>query len=103
MSIRYAVAVVLILKWTVCPWSTLMSVANPSMDGDGSRGVSHWSCGLPGLEFSHAIGLATPGSQIAADAEAGHSKEASQGIVHATTKMQPRRKTRFRGWGERVS
>ena len=39
-----------------------MSVANPWMEALPEPTTSHWLAGLPGLEFSHTIGL-TGGSQ----------------------------------------
>ena len=57
---------VLILKWTVSPWSTLMSVANPWMLGSPPPLTSHSLCGLPGFEFSQTIAFWIGGSQGAA-------------------------------------
>src|SRR5438128_1389232 len=57
MSRRYAVAVVWILKRTVWPWLTLMSVANPWMLELPAPLMSHSLGGLPACSFSHTIGL----------------------------------------------
>ena len=56
-------ASVLILKWTVWPWLTLMSVAKPWMLRIARVGDLPLLAGLPGFEFSHAIGLVIGGSQ----------------------------------------
>ncbi len=57
MSIAYAVAVVSILKWTVSPLFTLMSVPKPWIDGSPSPSMSHSLFGLPTSVFSHTIGF----------------------------------------------
>src|SRR4051812_20944049 len=56
MSRRYAL-VDLILKETVCPWSTLISVAKPWTLLSPAPAMSHSEEGLPGCWFSHATGL----------------------------------------------
>ena len=58
------------LKPTVCPWSTLMSVAKPWIVEDPAPVMPHSLSGLPGRVFSHAIGLVTGASHGAAVAGA---------------------------------
>src|SRR5712692_10626283 len=56
-------AVVLILKWTVWPWLTLISVAKPWMLRSPASLMSHSVEGLPGFEFSQAMAFAIGGLQ----------------------------------------
>ena len=44
-----------ILNDTVSPWSTLISVANPWIDGSPTPVMSHSEAGLPGKQFSATI------------------------------------------------
>src|SRR5215472_9975700 len=57
MSMVYAAAEVLILKKTVLPRFTLMSVAKPLMDGSAKL-ASHSDEGLPVWQFSATIAFA---------------------------------------------
>src|SRR5215210_4642680 len=68
MSSWYELVTELILKWTVSPLLTEMSLAKPWMPGSPSPTMSHSVLGLPGLEFSQAISLVTGGSHGAAEA-----------------------------------
>src|SRR5258707_1097844 len=52
-----ALAVSSILKETVEPWLTLMSVANPWIVGSPAPGVSQTLWGVPGSWFSATIGF----------------------------------------------
>src|SRR4029453_18253268 len=63
MSRRYATAVVSILKLTTSPLLKLMSVAKPWMLEFPAPLTSHSLAGLPGFEFSQAIGLTIGGVQ----------------------------------------
>src|SRR6185436_13216914 len=63
MSRRYAEALVAILKRTVPPRLTLMSVAKPWIDGSPAPLMSHSLAGFPGFEFSQAMALTTGGPQ----------------------------------------
>src|SRR6266850_5338422 len=65
---RYADASVVILKFSVAPWLTLISVANPWMVASPDPTTSHCEAGLPGREFSHAIAFATGASHGPANA-----------------------------------
>ena len=58
------------LNDTVCPWSTLMSVANPWIASLPDPLMSHSEAGLPTLVFSHATGLVIGASHGAAAAGA---------------------------------
>ena len=53
-----------ILKSTVWPWSTLMSVAKPWIDGSPAPETSHSDCGVPGSEFSETISLGSAAAAI---------------------------------------
>src|SRR4051812_27504747 len=55
---RYFGECVLILKCTVSPTFTLISVANPWMSGSPELWMSHSVDGFPGLQFSATILLA---------------------------------------------
>src|SRR3954452_1763808 len=57
MSSRYDFAGVLTLNCTACPRFTLMSAAKPWMVELPAPEMSQVLCGVPGLEFSHAIGF----------------------------------------------
>src|SRR5436190_21149355 len=57
MSIVYADAGVLILKLTVCPTFTLMSVAKPWIVASPAPVTSHTVSGVPVWLFSHATAL----------------------------------------------
>src|SRR3954451_1486375 len=70
MSSRYDFAGVLTLNCTACPRFTLMSVAKPWMVELPAPEMSQVLCGVPGLEFSHAIGF-TIGVQGSAAPAAG--------------------------------
>src|SRR5438046_1137526 len=86
MSRRYAVEGVTTLKWTVWPLFTLMSVANPWMLGSPAPLTSHSLAGLPGLEFSHAIGFVMGGPQApcarASDAKTSAKTAAMRAPYH---------------------
>src|SRR5579875_1174894 len=69
MSIVYADASVEILKYSVWPMFTLMSVAKPWMVGSPTPVTSQTLSGVPGLEFSQTIGLLPgPHGDVAAEA-----------------------------------
>ena len=93
MSSRYDDALVSTLKPTVCPWSTLMSVAKPWIEDDPAPLMPHSLSGLPGRVFSHATALVTGGSQGAADA----GVEAIITDIPAATRTSANRTTRRRG------
>jgi len=59
------VELVLILKLTVWPRLTLMSVAKPSMFELPAPTMSHSLGGLPGFSFSSVIGLITVAAAVA--------------------------------------
>src|SRR5687768_9302036 len=68
MSTRYAAASVLILKVSVPPLLTLMSVAKPWMVASPTPATSHSLAGDPGLEFSQGMGLGPGASHGPAEA-----------------------------------
>src|SRR5262245_46493201 len=58
MSMWYGARVVsVILKLTVCPWLTLMSVAKPWMVEAPAPEMARTLCGGPGRRFSATIGF----------------------------------------------
>src|ERR1700674_1599812 len=59
----YEVAGVLILKWTVSPTLTLISVANPWMVESPEKLIDQSLEGVPGREFSQPITLTRGGPQ----------------------------------------
>src|SRR5205823_15015173 len=67
---EYADADVSILKSSVPPGATLMSVANPWMLASPAPDTSHWLAGSPGFWFSQVTGL-TVGPQALAAATCG--------------------------------
>src|ERR1700675_2134462 len=79
MSMVYDDASVMILKDSVAPTFTLMSVANPWMVLLPDPTTSQTLCGVPGWEFSHTIGL-VGGSQ-------GSAKAAGVATTIAATKQ----------------
>ncbi len=89
MSIVYADADVSILNDSVSPTFTLMSVANPWIDGSPDPEMSHTDSGVPGLEFSHAITLTggVQGSAAEADPEDSGTRAATR--VRTTSAAHP--------------
>ena len=72
------------LKWTVSPWSTLISVLKPWMLAEPEPLTSHSLAGSPGFEFSQTISFAIGGSQGAACAVAGLSADTAANASMAT-------------------
>src|SRR4051812_12570547 len=77
MSIRKVVNVLSILKPTVEPRFTLMSVAKPWIEVLPTPETSHSLAGLPSFVFSQATSLTTGASHAAAAARGGGTTTSS--------------------------
>src|SRR5262245_43058186 len=97
------VATVVTLKRAIWPWSTLMSVAKPSICVESTSPRSHSLGGLPGFEFSQTISLTAGGLQTnvgsgpAASAGAGAGRGVNVKVdrtIAVTARSEPKARIR---------
>ena len=88
---------VLILKETVPPTSTLMSVAKPWMPGSPAPLTLHTDCGVPGCAFSQGIGLTFATEQGSTARTVRTASGAFETATTATSSRSERLPTTWRG------